>query len=205
MLHNFENLVTNGAPAFPSLSHWANDPDSWVRDGVVSALGGIGERADLAVPALTKALHDSDWMVRRDAAEALGSFANDSDAVLPALIATVKNPPDWEEPVQAHLAGLGKIQNKPEVGCSPSLNSFLDDDNSVMDRYAAYALRDLGSGAGYNALLQATNNPNIGDIIYEVQEKVRRERLKIGGRSDLDSFTSNTLSPPQTDIPDRSP
>jgi len=82
LLHDFGNLGTNGAPAVPALIHWAQDPDSWVRDGAVSALGEIGERPDLALPVLTNALHDSDWMVRRDAATALGSFANASAAIV---------------------------------------------------------------------------------------------------------------------------
>ena len=45
---------------------------------------------------------------------------------------------------------------------------------------AAYALRDLGSEAGYRALLQASNAPSswpgIGDIIYEVREKTHRDK-----------------------------
>ncbi len=176
LLHNFENLGTNGAPAVPALIHcWANDSDYWVRDGVVSALGGIGERPDLAVPVLTNALeHDPNSMVRRDAAAALGTFANDSEVALPELINAVKNPPDWETRAGA-LEGLGKIRNKPEV-VVPLIVPFLDDNNSVLERYAAYALRDLGSEAGFKALLQVTNNQNIGDIFYEVREKIHREK-----------------------------
>lgn len=173
LLHNFGNLGTNGAPAVPALIHWVKDPDSWVRDGVVSALGGIGERSDLAVPVLTNALHDSDWMVRRDAGEALGSFANDSDVVLPDLINVVKNPADWQARGGA-LSGLGKIQDKPEI-VIPFIAPYLYDQNNVIQRTAAYALRDLGSEAGYRALLQASDAPSswpgIGDIIYEVQKK----------------------------------
>lgn len=174
LLHNFENMGTNGAPAVPALIHWANNPDYWVRDGVVSALGGIGERPDLAVPVLTNILeHDSNGMVRRDAAEALGSFANDSDAVLPELMKMLKDP-DWQAREGA-LSGLGKIQNKPDV-VVPLIAPFLYDDNNVIQRSAAYALRDLGSEAGYRALLQASNAPSswpgIGDIIYEVREKM---------------------------------
>jgi HEAT repeat protein len=172
LFHNFENLGTNGTPAVPALIHWAKDPDSWIRDGVVSALGGIGERPDLAVPVLTNALHDSDWMVRRDAGEALGSFANDSDAVLPDLTEVVKHPADWEARAGA-LAGLGKIRNKPDV-VIPLIVPFLNDENSVLDRYAAYALRDLGSKAGFKALLQADNG-NIGDIAYEVRKKIETD------------------------------
>jgi len=181
LLHNFENFGTNGAPAVPALIHWANDSDDWVRDGVVSALGGIGKRPDLAVPVLLNALeHDSNWMVRRDAAAALGSFANDSEAVLPELTKTLKDP-DWEARGGA-LTGLGKIQNKPEI-VVPLIAPFLyDHSNSVIQRTAAYALRDLGSEAGYRALFQASNAPSswpgIGDIIYEVQEKINRERPK---------------------------
>ncbi|MDB6110443.1 MAG: domain containing protein [Pedosphaera sp.] len=105
LLHNFQNLETNGAPAVPALIHWAGDPDYWVRAGVVNALGGIGQRPDLAVPTLLTALHDSNSMVRRDAAEALGTFANDSEAVLPQLIKTL-NDSDLEARGGA-LSGLG--------------------------------------------------------------------------------------------------
>jgi len=178
LLHNFGNLGTNGVAAVPALIHWANDPDSWVRDGVVSALGGIGKRPDLAVPVLTNALHDSDWMVRRDAGEALGSFAQVSDAVLPLLISTVKNPADWQARGGA-LSGLGKIQDKPEV-VVPVIAPYLYDENNVIQRTAAYALRDLGSEAGFRALVQASNAPSswpgIGDIIYEVQQKTRHDK-----------------------------
>lgn len=180
LLHNFENLGTNGAPAVPALIHWANDPDYWVRDGVVSALGGIGERPDLAVPVLTNILeHDSSGMVRRDAAEALGSFANDSDAVLPLLSKTLKDP-DWQAREGA-LSGLGKMQNKPGV-VVPLITPFLYDHNNVIQRSAAYALRDLGSNAGYRALMKARNAPSswpgIGDIVYQVQQEVERKNWK---------------------------
>lgn len=178
LLHNFGNLGTNGAAAVPALIHWANDPDSWVRDGVVSALGSIGKRPDLAVPVLTNALHDSDWMVRRDAGEALGSFAKDSDAVLPLLITTVKNPADWQARGGA-LSGLGKIHDKPEA-VVPVIAPYLYDGNNVIQRTAAYALRDLGSEAGFRALIQASNAPSswpgIGDIIYEVQQTLHRDK-----------------------------
>ena len=114
-------------------------------------------------------------MVRRDAAAALGVFANDSEAVLPQLIKTLKDS-DWEARGGA-LTGLGKIRNKPET-VVPFIVPYLFDDNSVIQRSAAYALRDLGSEAGFNALLQASNAPNIGDIVYEVREKTRLEQSK---------------------------
>lgn len=177
LLHNFGNLGTNGAPAVPAIIRWVNDPDYFVRAGVVSALGDIGKLPDLAVPVLLNALeHDTNSMVRRDAATALGSFANDSETVLPALTKALKSP-DWEARGGA-LSGLGKIQNKPE-GVVPLISPFLyDANNNVLQRSAAYALRDLGSQAGYRALLKASNAPSswpgIGDIIYEVQEKMRR-------------------------------
>jgi len=177
LLHNFQNLGTNGAPAVPALIHWANDPDYWVRDGVVSALGGIGQRPDLAVPVLLNALeHDSNGMVRRDAAEALGAFANDSDAVLPELTKMLKDP-DWQARGGA-LSGLGKIHDKPGV-VIPLIVPFLSDENSVIERSAAYALRDLNCRTAYNALVE-NSNPNIGDIVYQAgeQEKARKKHLK---------------------------
>jgi hypothetical protein len=176
LLHNFQNLGTNGAPAVPAIIHWANDPDYFVRAGVVNALGGIGKRPDLAIPVLMNAVrNDENAMVRRDAATALGAFANDSGAVLAQLKETLKDA-DWQARGGA-LSGLGKIQNKPEV-VVPLIAPFLYDNNNVIQRSAAYALRDLGSEVGYRALIAATNAPNswpgIGDIIYEVQEKSRR-------------------------------
>lgn len=177
LIHNFQNLGTNGAPAVPALIHWANDPDYWVRDGVVSALGGIGQRPDLAVPVLLNALeHDSNGMVRRDAAEALGAFANDSDAVLPELTKMLKDS-NWEAREGA-LSGLGKISDKPDV-VIPLIVPFLSDENSVIERSAAYALRDLNCRTAYNALVE-NRNPNIGDIVYQAgeQEKARKKHLK---------------------------
>lgn len=175
LLHNFENLGTNGTPAIPALLHWTNDPDEFIRDAVVSALGGIGTRPELAIPVLTNTLeHDSSAMVRRDAGEALGAFAGDSPVVLSELIKIVNSPPDSETRSGA-LLGLGKVQNKAEV-VVPVIVPFLHDENSVVERCAAYALRDLGSEAGFKALDEATNNPNICDIIYEVQKKNRSEQ-----------------------------
>jgi hypothetical protein len=175
LLHNFQNLGTNGAPAVPALIHWANDPDYWLRDGVVSALGGIGQRPDLAVPILLTALQDTNSMVRRDAAEALGTFANDSEALVPELVKTL-NGSDWEARGGA-LTGLGRVQSRPEI-VVPLIVPYLRDGNSVIQRSAAYALRDLGSEAGFKALLDATNVPNIGDIVYEAREKADRQQSK---------------------------
>lgn len=180
LLHNLGNMGTNGAPAVPALIHWANDPDYFVRSGVMTALGGIGKRPDLAVPALLNALHrDEDSMVRRSAATALGPFANDSAEVLAELAKALKDA-NWEARGGA-LSGLGKVLNKPEV-VVPLIVPFLYDTNNVLQRSAAYALRDLGSEAGFQALLAATNAPSswpgIADIIHEVREKSLRQKAK---------------------------
>ncbi len=177
LLHNFQNLGTNGAPAIPALIQWANDPDYFVRDGVVSALGGIGQRPDLALPVILNAFeHDPSGMVRRDAGEALGAFANDSDAVLPELMKMLKDP-NWEAR-QGALSGLGKMRDKPDV-VIPLIVPFLSDQNSVIERTAAYALRELDCRTAYEALA-THSNPNIGDIVYEAgeQEKARRKYFK---------------------------
>ena len=178
LIHNFENLGTNGATAVPALLQWANDPNYWVRYGVVRALGGIGKRPDLAVPVLLNALeHDTNSMVRRDAAEALGAFADDSDAVLPALIKAV-NGDDWEARGGA-LSGLGRIHSRPET-VVPLIAPYLSDKNSVVTRHAAYALLHLGSRAGLLALLRSTNTTGgimgIGDIIYQAVEVISGEK-----------------------------
>ena len=177
LIHNLENMGSNGAPAIPAIIHWTNDPDYFVRDAVVSALGGIGQRPDLALPVILDELeHDPQGMVRRDAAEALGAFANDSDVVLPELIKMLKDP-DWEAREGA-LSGLGAITDKPDV-IIPLVTPFLTDPNSVIERSAAYALLRLNCKAAYDALAAYTN-PNIGDIVHQAgdQEKARRKRLK---------------------------
>jgi|SRR5579884_94176 len=176
LLDSFGNLGTNGASAVPALIHWTNDPDYFVRSGVVSALGGIGKRADLAVPVLLASLHDSNPMVCRDAAAALGSFADDSDEVLPELV-KILGGNDWQARGGA-LSGLGRIRSKPEI-VVPLIAPYLSDKNSVVTRSAAYALRDLGSRAGLLALLRTTNNilglTGIGDIVDDAVERISGE------------------------------
>jgi len=176
LIHNFENLGTNGAPAVPAILQWTNHPYYFVRAAVVSALGGIGKRPDLAVPVLVAALHDSDSMVRRDAADALGAFAEDSDAVLPELIKTL-NGKDSEARGGA-LSGLGRIRNRPEI-VVPLIAPYLSDSNSVVTRHAAYALRDLGSRAALLALLRTTNDmggvTGIADIVDGAAEIISGE------------------------------
>jgi HEAT repeat protein len=177
LLHNFGNLGTDGAPAVPALIRWADDPDYFVQAGVLSSLGGIGQRPDLAIPVLLNAVeHDSNGMVRRDAAEALGCFAEDSEAVLPELIKMLKDP-DWEAR-QGALSGLGKFSHRPDV-VIPLVVPFLSDANSVIERSAAYALLELDCRTAYNALAEHSN-PNIGDIVSQAGEleKLRRNRLK---------------------------
>jgi len=176
LLHNFENLGTNGAPAVPGLLHWAKDPDYFVRAAVVSALGGIGKRPDLAAPVILAALEDSNSMVRRDAATALGAFADESNAVLPALIKVI-NGNDAQARGGA-LSGLGRIRSRPEI-VVPLIASYLSDRNSVVTRQAAYALRNLGSRAGLLALLRTTNNipgvSGIADIVDGAAEIISGE------------------------------
>lgn len=177
LIHNFENLGSNGAAAIPAIIHWANYPDDFVRDGVVSALGGIGQRPDLALPVILNTLeHDSSGMVRRDAAGALGAFAKNSDAVLPELTKMLKDP-DWQAREGA-LTGLGQFRDKPDV-VIPLIVPFLSDENSVIERSAAYALRELNCKSAYNALVEH-GNPNIGDIVYQAgdQEKARKKHFK---------------------------
>jgi len=119
------------------------------------------------------ALNDSNSMVRRDAAAALGVFANDSEALLAPLIQTL-NASEWEARGGA-LTGLGRIRKKPEA-VIPLIVPHLLDDNPVVQRSAAYALRELGSEAGFKALLESTNAPNIGDIVEAVRENAHREK-----------------------------
>ena len=79
------------------------------------------------------------------------------------------------------MTGLGRIRTKPEL-VIPLIVPFLYDTNNVIQRSAAYALRDLGSEAGFKALDNASNAPSswpgIADIIFEVQEKRRKENGK---------------------------
>ena len=99
------------------------------------------------------------------------------DLTVPELIKTLKDA-DWEAREGA-LSGLGKIEKKPEV-VVPLIAPFLYDTNNVIQRAAAYALRDLGSDIGYRAALAATNAPSswpgIRDILYQIEEKRRGKK-----------------------------
>jgi hypothetical protein len=177
LIQNLQNMGSNGVPAVPAIIHWANDPDPFLRSGVMNALGSIGQRPDLALPVILNALeHDPNGMVRRDAAGALGSFASDSDAVQRELVKMLQDP-NWEAREGA-LSGLGKLRDKPDV-IIPLIIPFLSDTNSVIERSAAYALRELNCRSAYNALVE-NSNPNIGDIVYQAgeQEKARKKLLK---------------------------
>src|SRR5437762_8030904 len=124
------------------------------------------------------------WVTRAGRVEEYNGAPEDAVAAIRAigpnavpfrLIKTL-NDSDWETRGGA-LTGLGKIRNRPET-VVPLIVPYLFNNNSVIQRSAAYALRDLGSEAGFSALLRASNAPNIGDIIYEVREKIRREESK---------------------------
>lgn len=177
LLSNMGNLGPAGAPAIPAIIQWADEPDDWVREGVVNALGGIGQRPDLCIPVLMKILErPGNGMVRRDAATSLGAFAKDSNIVLPELIKLLKDP-DWEAREGA-VSGLGRITDRPDV-VIPLIVPFLSDPNSVIERSAGYALCDLNCRSAYDALVE-NENGNIGDIVYRArkEEKARQKQFK---------------------------
>ena len=174
LIKQFGILESNGVPAVPALVAWARDKDSWVRDGAVSALGEIGQQAEVVLPVLrAAAATDPDHMVRRDAAEALGGFGA---VAMPDLI-RANSDPDWYVRTGV-MGGLGKLAlERPDV-VLPLLDQGLHDDNWIVRRSAAYALGFSGSKAAYDKLMAANNVAEIGDIIYQIRATVSPETLK---------------------------
>jgi HEAT repeat protein len=82
-----------GQPADTTVSDLIDalkDPDPVIRQGVTTALGGLGPKAAPAGPALIDALNDQDPSVRQLAARALGDIGPQAEAAVPALIDALK-------------------------------------------------------------------------------------------------------------------
>jgi HEAT repeat protein len=67
------------------------DQDPVIRQGVATALGGLGAKAATAVPALIEALKDRESSPRSQSARALGAIGAPAEAAIPALIAALKD------------------------------------------------------------------------------------------------------------------
>jgi HEAT repeat protein len=136
-----------------------------VRLGAVNALGDIGLKPESVIPVLRTALSDPDHLVKRDAAAALGSFG---PTVIPDLTRALGDPV-WEAREGA-LTGLGKTAARRPTVVLPLLEKGLHDDIWIVRRSAAYALGFSGSKAALNILFEATNDAEIGDIIYQFKQ-----------------------------------
>jgi HEAT repeat protein len=77
--------------AIPSLLRGASDPNSLVRGGALSGLGGIHARAEMVVPILTKSLSDPDAACRATAAGGLQNFGATAKSAVSALVQSLED------------------------------------------------------------------------------------------------------------------
>jgi HEAT repeat protein len=172
-------LAGIGELAILDLTRIVRGANSDARVRAVSALGGIGSRAFVAIPDLMRALIDRDEDIRTAAALALGKIGNGPEAavVVPGLIDALK---DSDRHVRQQAAeGLGKIGPRTDriipalsgamrdmdrdvryaassalerigMPAFPALQALLRDDDSDVRDDAALALSRLATVEGYN-------------------------------------------------------
>jgi HEAT repeat protein len=176
------NFGADGVSTIPSLIAWTHDPDSWVRLGAVNALGRIRQEPAVVIQALVQALEDSDVLVRRDAAIALGRFGSQATETVPALIRMLEDPV-WQARTGA-VCGLGKIGEQMDV-VLPLLIQKLHDAIRIVRRSAAFALGDIGGALAFEALMQATDDPDgsVREAVFQSANRIDPEGLKKSGKS----------------------
>lgn len=181
LIQDFGNMGTNGVAAIPALIGWTHDKDAWVRLGAVNALGQIAMEPATVIPVLRIALTDSDPLVRRDAASALGNFGKETKDAVPDLI-KVLDDPDWETQTGA-IEGLGQIGGQREI-VLPLIIKKLQDDHWVVRRVAAFALGDLGGQEAFDALMQATDDPegSVREAVFQSLTKIDPQALEKSGK-----------------------
>jgi HEAT repeat protein len=181
IIEDLGRFGTNGVAAIPALIEWSRDKDEWVRLGAINALGEINLQPEAVIPVLLAALKDLDALVRRDAAEALGNFGKDAKAAVPALIKALDDP-DWQAQTGA-IGGLGKIGEQTDI-VFPLLVKKLHDENGTVRRCAAFALGDIGGQAAFNALLQATDDPDgfVREAVFQSLKRIDPAALEKSGK-----------------------
>ena len=84
LLRDLGPLAREAAPALAQTGVLKN-PDRFVREGAVEALGKIGANDDATVRALIRALKDESGSVRKEAADSLREIGADAKQAIPAL------------------------------------------------------------------------------------------------------------------------
>ncbi|MDB6121418.1 MAG: repeat-containing protein [Pedosphaera sp.] len=178
---NMGNFGTNGAAAIPALIVWAHDKDAWVRAGAVSALGNIAREPGMVVPVLSAKLKDPDPLVRRYTAGALGYFGKDARVATPELIRTLDDP-EWDVRRETILT-LASIGERPEI-VVPLLAKKLQDIDERVRRDAGLALGEIGGQAAFDALMVATDDPDMDarSTIFEALRKIDAKALEKSGK-----------------------
>lgn len=157
-------------PVVPDLIKALSDKDSWVRNEAASTLKTIGPpTANLAIPALIKALKDEDDIVQNEAAWALAAIGPAAKDAIPILVEVMDHLPA----AVAVLGAIGPAANSalPAIAIAfknadlenkaafpvifakigpasiPVLVEILKGEDLKTQRFAAYALHDLGPSA----------------------------------------------------------
>jgi outer membrane protein assembly factor BamB len=99
-----ESMGPRGAAAAPALASRLDDPQPWVREACMDALGAIGEPA---VPALVKALQTGPGGAPVRAAIVLGEIGPAARAAVPQLQKALEEGPEgWRSWIEGALAGI---------------------------------------------------------------------------------------------------
>ncbi len=181
LIENLGNMETNGISAIPALIGWTQDKDEWVRLGAVNALGRIGMEPARVIPVLVKALRDADPLVRRDAASALGNYGKEAKDAVPDLI-KVLDDADWQTQTGA-IEGLGWIGEQREV-VIPLIIKKLHSNNGIVRRVSGFALGELGGKEAFDALMQATDDPDgfVREAVFHSLTKIDPNALEKSGK-----------------------
>ncbi|HEV2318850.1 MAG TPA: HEAT repeat domain-containing protein [Verrucomicrobiae bacterium] len=182
VIQNFGNLGTNGVSVIPALIAWTSDSNPEARIGAIGALGGIAMKPESVVPVLRVALKAQEPLVRREAANSLGSYGNAAKDALPDLI-PILNDSDAETRDNA-IEALGKIGGEPGV-VLPLLVKKLNDPDGDVRFVAALALGDLGGQKAFDALMQATDDPDreVREAVFHSLNKIDSEQLAKSGKT----------------------
>lgn len=153
------------------------DPDQQVRRNAIYELGELGDGQ--SIEPLTKALQDPDWEVRYYAAMALNKLADSAN--LSAALTSGENvsPQELElvyktlESSGTKLGGVNPEQLK--VAAVPPLIDAMQDPNSTVRWWAAYALGHIHDERALPALTEAMQND---DGVAESGETVKNAAAK---------------------------
>lgn len=145
----FQFLKSTQAIALPQLREALSSSTADLRAGAAKALGELGDTS--AAPTIRDMLVDSDQNVRFAAADALAKL-RDKPAITIAQKAIVSAAP----PLDGYLMFLGLTKDTEYVGfiCT----RLLKDADPITRGYAAWALGEIGSERGVDALEQAMMN-----------------------------------------------